>query len=163
MWRLSLCPCIAFARGPSAWRVASWAACLEGVIMSDAGRNEDGTFAEGNTFSDGRNKYARQHELKQLFAEAVTHQEIQRLANKLTALALDGDMTAAKLLLTTLFKDPPSPAIALQVNNGNSLDANKSRMIAIANRIKLARLKQEAGIEETQSRVIEVSAKRKKE
>ena len=101
-----------------------------------SGRNSDGTFAEGNTFSDGRNKYARQQELKQLFADAVTDSEVQRLANKLTAMALDGDMQAAKLLLTTLFKEQAGPAVALQINQGQSRAELTQKCVDIANRIK---------------------------
>ena len=125
--------------------------------MSEPGRDELGQFSEGNTFSDGRNKYLRQQELKQLFADAVTDSEIQRLANKLMALSLDGDLQAAKLLLTTLFKDPQSPTVAVQVNTG-SMDANKSRTIAIANRVRLERLRKQAGTHE--HRAIEVPSKR---
>ena len=63
------------------WRLFSF----EDITMTDelSGRNDDGTFAQGNTFSDGRNKYARQQELRELFTAAVTESEIQRLANDL--------------------------------------------------------------------------------
>jgi hypothetical protein len=129
--------------------------------MSEPGRDELGQFAEGNEFSNGRNKYLRQQELKQLFADAITDSEIQRLANKLMAMALDGDTTAAKLLLTTLFKDPQTPAIALQINNG-SMEARKAQSIAIANRIKMDHLRKQAGIHEHRvaDKAIDVQAKR---
>ena len=129
--------------------------------MTEPGRDELGQFADGNTFSDGRNKYARQHELKAMFAAAVTDSEIQRLANKLTAMALDGDLQAAKLLLTTLFKDPQTPAVAVQINQQSRAGAVQS-CIDIANRIKMDRLRKQAGIHEHRvaDRVIDVQAKR---
>lgn len=122
-----------------------------------SGRNEDGTFAEGNTFSDGRNKYARQQELRAMFTEAVTDSEVQRLANKLTAMALDGDMQAAKLLLMTLFKDPPTPTVAVQVNQGQSRAELAQKCVDIANRIKQQRQRQSLGFEP--NAVIELPAK----
>ncbi len=82
--------------------------------MTD-GRNEAGQFTEGNTFSDGRNKHLHAAELRQLFCEAINAGEIQRLAYKLMGMALDGDLQAAKLLLSTAFKDVPT--IAVQVND----------------------------------------------
>jgi hypothetical protein len=102
-----------------------------------SGRNDDGTFCDGNQFSDGRNKHGRQAELKRMFTESCTHADVQRLASKLMAMALDGDMTAARLLLGTLFKDPVSPSVAVQVNNeapGRSELMQKT--LAIADRIR---------------------------
>lgn len=101
-----------------------------------SGRNPDGTFTEGNTFSDGRNKYARQHELRAQFAAAVTDSEIQRLANKLVAMALDGDMQAAKLLLTTLFKEQSGPAVAVQINQQGSPQERRQKLDALIEKIK---------------------------
>ena len=75
------------------------------------GRNEAGQFTEGNTFSDGRNKHLHAAELRQLFCEAINAGEIQRLAYKLMGMALDGDLQAAKLLLSTAFKDVPTVAV----------------------------------------------------
>lgn len=101
------------------------------------GRNHDGTFADNNPFGDARNKHLRTHELKTMFAESCTHADVQRLASKLMAMALDGDMTAARLLLGTLFKDPVSPSVAVQVNNeapGRSELMKKT--LAIAERIR---------------------------
>jgi hypothetical protein len=83
------------------------------------------------------------------------------LANKLTAMALDGDLQAAKLLLTTLFKDPQTPAVAVQINQQSRAGAVQS-CIDIANRIKMDRLRKQAGIHEHRvaDRVIDVQAKR---
>ena len=122
-----------------------------------SGRNDDGTFAQGNSFADGRNKYARQQELRQLFTDAVSHQDIQRLANKLTAMALDGDMQAAKLLLTTLFKEQAGPAVALQINQGQSQAELTQKCVDIANRIKQQRQRAALGFEP--NAVIELPAK----
>ena len=126
-----------------------------------SGRNSDGKFAEGNTFSDGRNKYARQQELKQLFADAVSHQEIQRLANKLTAMALDGDMQAAKLLLTTLFKEQPGPAVAVQINQATNEADRKQKTLALIQKVTQANRLRAAGVHDhrTADQVIEVQAK----
>lgn len=125
-----------------------------------SGRNPDGTFAEGNTFSDGRNKYARQHELRQLFADAVSHQEIQRLANKLTAMALDGDMQAAKLLLTTLFKEQAGPAVAVQINQATNEADRKQKTLALIQRVTQANRLRAAGHDHRAAeQVIEVPAK----
>jgi hypothetical protein len=121
-----------------------------------SGRNPDGTFADGNTFSDGRNKYARQQELRQLFTDAVSHQDIQRLANKLTAMALDGDMQAAKLLLLTLFKEQAGPAVALQINQGSRAESVQ-KCVDIANRIRQQRQRAALGFEP--NAVIELPAK----
>lgn len=121
-----------------------------------SGRNPDGTFADGNTFSDGRNKYARQQELRQLFTDAVSHQDIQRLANKLTAMALDGDMQAAKLLLLTLFKEQAGPAVALQINQGNRAESVQ-KCVDIANKIRQQRQRAALGFEP--NAVIELPAK----
>ena len=111
-----------------------------------SGRNDDGTFATGNAFSDGRNKYARQQELRALVTDAVSHQDIQRLANKLTAMAIDGDMAAAKLLLVTLFKEQAGPAVAVQVNQG-SREELTGKCIAIANRLRQERQRHALGFE----------------
>ncbi len=111
-----------------------------------SGRNDDGTFAQGNTFSDGRNKYARQQELRALFTDAVSHQDIQRLANKLCAMALAGDLRAAKLLLLTLFKEQAGPAVAVQVNQG-SREELTGKCIAIANRLRQERQRHALGFE----------------
>ena len=97
------------------------------------GRNEDGTFADNNPFSDGRNKHLRQAELKTMFAESCTHADVQRLASKLMAMALDGDMTAARLLLGTLFKDPVAPSVAVQVNNEAP---SRAQVMTMTQRIK---------------------------
>ena len=121
-----------------------------------SGRNPDGTFADGNTFSDGRNKYARQQELRQLFTDAVSHQDIQRLANKLTAMALDGDMQAAKLLLLTLFKEQAGPAVALQINQGSRAESVQ-KCVDIANRIRQQRQRAALGFEP--NAVIDLPAK----
>jgi hypothetical protein len=121
-----------------------------------SGRNPDGTFADGNTFSDGRNKYARQQELRQLFTDAVSHQDIQRLANKLTAMALDGDMQAAKLLLLTLFKEQAGPAVALQINQGSRAESVQ-KCVDIANRIRQQRERAALGFE--QNAVIDLPVK----
>ena len=100
------------------------------------GRNDDGTFADNNPFSDGRNKHLRTHELKRMFAESVSPADIQRLANKLLGLALDGDLVAARLLLGTLFRDPVAPSVAVQVNAGSSRSGIMQKTLAIAERIR---------------------------
>ena len=128
-----------------------------------SGRNPDGTFADGNTFSDGRNKYARQQELRQLFTDAVSHQDIQRLANKLTAMALDGDMQAAKLLLMTLFKEQAGPAVAVQINQASASESErKAKTAALINRMQQAGRLRAAGVHDHRpaDQVIEVQAKR---
>ena len=127
-----------------------------------SGRNEDGTFSDGNTFSDGRNKYLRQQELKELFAAAVTDSEIQRLASKLTAMALDGDLTAAKLLLHHLFKEQAGPAVAVQINQASDESERKLKTQALIQRVTQQRQLYAAGAHDHRvADVIEVQAKRR--
>ena len=54
-------------------------------------------------------------------------------------MALDGDMQAAKLLLTTLFKDPPTPTVAVQVNSVTTKESNAAKSLRIIERIKAER------------------------
>ena len=99
------------------------------------GRNEAGKFIEGNTFSDGRNKHLHAAELRTMFCDAISEGEIQRLAYKLMGMALDGDLQAAKLLLSVAFKDVPVVATVVPVDGGGRGLASR-----IVERIQAARL-----------------------
>lgn len=130
--------------------------------MDEPGRNADGTFADGNTFSDGRNKYLRQQELKELFAAAVTDSEIQRLANKLMAMSLDGDLQAAKLLLHHVFKDQQAPAVAVQINQTSNDAERRQKTLALLEKVTRAGRLRAAGVHDHRvADVIEVQAKRR--
>ncbi len=102
-------------------------------------RNQSGQFKAGNAFSDDRNKHLRVQALRAEFAEAISESDVQALARKLLGLAMDGDVTAARLLLGTIFKEPAAPRVAIQ-NNTTINEADRKRtMLAILDRIQQGR------------------------
>ena len=77
----------------------------------------------------------RAAELKTLFIEAITPDAVRQLAGKLLSMALDGDLQAAKLLLSVAFKDVPVVATVVPVDGGGRGLASR-----IVERIQAARL-----------------------
>jgi hypothetical protein len=95
--------------------------------------------ANPNRTADG--KFARcehQAKLRDAFAEAVTPEDIKRLASVLMRFAEAGDMVAIKLLLERSCGRSEGPArtpsVAVQINTGNN------RLIEMVEQIRVRRL-----------------------
>jgi len=72
----------------------------------DGWRDEKGRFVKGNPGGPG-NPYSRQvAELKRALFDAVTYEDIKRLAKALLKQALNGNVNASKLLLSYLLGVP---------------------------------------------------------
>ncbi len=80
------------------------------AAQTNSGRDEKGRFLAGNKGGPG-NPFARKvASLRQALLASISEQDIQDVAGRLLALAKEGDVQAAKLLLTyTLGKPQPAP------------------------------------------------------
>jgi hypothetical protein len=70
------------------------------------GRTAGGTFAPGNRFGKGNLHARRMAELRDALTSTITADQVQALAAKLYAAAIDGDSVAARLLLEYLVGKP---------------------------------------------------------
>jgi hypothetical protein len=81
----------------------------EPAADANPGRDAHGRFAKGNAGGPG-NPFARQVAgLRRALIAAVTEEDMHALARTLLAYALEGNMTAAKLLLQYVLGKPPEP------------------------------------------------------
>jgi hypothetical protein len=91
--------------------------------VPDGGRGPNGRFAPGNKFSRGNPFYRRQAALRQALLEAVTADDLQRLARQLYAQAVGGDVAAARVLLVHLLGRPTAAV------NPDEADLDECRLV----------------------------------
>jgi hypothetical protein len=87
------------------------------------GRGPHGRFAPGNKFSRGNPFYRRQAALRQALLEAVTADDLQRLARQLLEQALAGDVAAARTLLLYVVGKPTAAV------NPDEADLDEFRLV----------------------------------
>jgi hypothetical protein len=81
-----------------------------GPQTQDAGRQPNGQFAKGNPGGPG-NPFARQTAaLRKRLVDKVTAEELDAIADKLIALAKEGDVPAARLIFLYVIGKPMPPA-----------------------------------------------------
>lgn len=79
------------------------------------GRRPDGRFAPGNPGGPGNPQAAKVGQLRQAFFAAVSLADFRKVVKKLVAEALQGDTTAAKLLLERLLGPPVAIDLAGEI------------------------------------------------
>src|SRR5437870_7469655 len=90
--------------------------------LHDSGHDSRGRFAQGNRGGPG-NPFARQvAALRQAFLDAVTPEDLQRIAQRLIVQAVLGDIPSAKLVLGYVLGKIPEPV------NPDTLDQEECRM-----------------------------------
>ena len=110
-----------------------------------AGRDTTGKFLPGNAGGPGNPHAAKVGKLRATMLASVTTKDIKALTQKLMAMALDGDLKAAELLLSRLLGKPASDAqgttVAIQNNVGGqeSLDSKIERTMNIIRRVQSGR------------------------
>ncbi len=104
------------------------------------GRLPNGTFATGNPGGPGNKISSKVQKLRHAMLRNVSESDVRKLTEKLLAMALQGDLRAADLLLSRLLGKPSSeaqgPQVAVQVNQTNEQKPNARDLIR---RIQAAR------------------------
>ena len=98
-----------------------------------------GRFQPGNTAACGHS--SRSQKLRGAILAAITENDVSQITAALIRQAKDGDQVAAKLLLSYIGRAPEQPSVAVQVvNQTTEPGAGRGRAVAIAERIRAARL-----------------------
>src|SRR5437763_7875991 len=87
-----------------------------------AEREHNGRFAAGNRGGPGNPFARRVAELRKAFIEAVTYEDLQSICQRLISLAVEGDVSAARLLLGYVLGKFPVPV------NPDTLDQDEVRL-----------------------------------
>lgn len=87
------------------------------------GRLTDGRFAPGNKLARGNPQHRRMAELRAAALEEATPERVRAMVRKLMALALGGDVPAARLALEYTLGKPPQ-ALELSGPDGGPLGAD---------------------------------------
>jgi hypothetical protein len=86
------------------------------------GRDNAGKFSAGNSFGRGNPVARHAQRLRQLFVTAVTEEDIRDIVSKLVAMAKNGDIQAANLLLTRALGKPSTSEVTLPLDDVLTLD-----------------------------------------
>ena len=97
-----------------------------------------GRFQLGNTAACGHS--SRSQKLRGAILAAISENDVAEITATLIQQAKAGDQVAAKLLLGYIGKAPEQPGVAVQVNQVSEPGAGRGRAVAIAERIRAARL-----------------------
>lgn len=97
-----------------------------------------GRFQPGNTAACGHS--SRSQKLRGAILAAITEDDVSEITATLIQQAKAGDQVAAKLLLSYIGKATEGPSVAVQVNQVSEPGAGRGRAVAIAERIRAARL-----------------------
>ena len=90
---------------------------LEAEPAVTDGRLTDGKFGPGNSFGRGNPVARHAQRLRQLFVQAVTEDDVTAIVKKLVAMAKDGDIQAANLLLTRALGKPSTSEVTLPLDD----------------------------------------------
>ena len=90
---------------------------LETEPAGTDGRDNAGKFSAGNSFGRGNPVARYAQRLRQLFVQAVTEDDVTAIVQKLVAMAKDGDIQAANLLLTRALGKPSTSEVTLPLDD----------------------------------------------
>ena len=90
---------------------------LETEPAGTDGRDNAGKFSAGNSFGRGNPVARHAQRLRQLFVQAVTEDDVTAIVKKLVAMAKDGDIQAANLLLTRALGKPSTSEVTLPLDD----------------------------------------------
>ena len=90
---------------------------LEAEPAGTDGRDNAGKFSAGNSFGRGNPVARHAQRLRQLFVQAVTEDDVTAIVQKLVAMAKDGDIQAANLLLTRALGKPSTSEVTLPLDD----------------------------------------------
>ena len=90
---------------------------LEAEPAGTDGRDNAGKFSAGNSFGRGNPVARHAQRLRQLFVQAVTEDDVTAIVKKLVAMAKDGDIQAANLLLTRALGKPSTSEVTLPLDD----------------------------------------------
>ena len=90
---------------------------LETEPTGTDGRDNAGKFSAGNSFGRGNPVARHAQRLRQLFVQAVTEDDVTAIVKKLVAMAKDGDIQAANLLLTRALGKPSTSEVTLPLDD----------------------------------------------
>ncbi len=90
---------------------------LESEPAGTDGRDDAGKFSAGNSFGRGNPVARHAQRLRQLFVRAVTEDDVTAIVQKLVAMAKDGDIQAANLLLTRALGKPSTSEVTLPLDD----------------------------------------------
>jgi hypothetical protein len=90
---------------------------LETEPAGTDGRDNAGKFSAGNSFGRGNPVARHAQRLRQLFVQAVTEDDVTAIVQKLVAMAKDGDIQAANLLLTRALGKPSTSEVTLPLDD----------------------------------------------
>jgi hypothetical protein len=90
---------------------------LEAEPAGTDGRDNAGKFSAGNSFGRGNPVARHAQRLRQLFVQAVSEDDVTAIVQKLVAMAKDGDIQAANLLLTRALGKPSTSEVTLPLDD----------------------------------------------